>query len=576
MENRIKWLESIIRERCSNIDLNNGMEQPLEALDELPTGNSTQHSVPQTRSSARATAHDLTQEVSHGDRPHEQPALQLPITQEEPQQAHEIGLVSLFRGEDPRYIGPSSGYSFAKRIFSNPGRHGRPESAMRADGIASRFPAELLNPPASLPAQKEVAVELSIKYFETIHLLYPFLHQQTHMEMLGNVYGRQEEDPISSFQVYMVLAIASLNLSRKCKLQLPAEGYYASAMKNADYVCQHGSMAALQCLLLLMFPLDISDADLISATPGESAVNRTPSHMSLSIRLFRLAQLNSEIKYIMHSINRDVPHYAYPPVKDIFAWQRDMMKTLEDWYFEVPQQTRNWTTQYCNIKYHEIMILLLRPSPAIPSPADDIFELCSEHAYTLLACFGNLYESGNLLYSRFVVHSIFLGTLVVLHCIWKFPRTATKFSVDELIIKFNISQNILSSIGEHWAEALGARDCIAELSTITVQRLLKNQSSAASTSLPSQPSMTMMCLQHRSAREPAYRHLEQFPATPRSSNAQGQTFSEANINHPAEPWPTTSEYPNLFDDLLRTDLEGWNGTSDIDGLISEVLNIPHF
>jgi hypothetical protein len=298
--------------------------------------------------------------------------------------------------------------------------------------------------------------------------------------------------------------------------------------------------------------------------------------MLLPIRLFRLAQLNSEIKYIMHSINRDVPHYAYPPVKDIFTWQRDMMKTLGDWYCELPQQTTDWMTQHCNIKYHEIMILLLRPSPAIPTPADDMFELCSEHAFTLLTCFGDLYEAGNLLYSRFVVHSVFLGTLVVLYCIWKFPRTATKFSVNDLMIKFNISQNILSSIGEHWAEALGARDCIAELSTITVQRLLKNQTSAASTTLPNQPNMTMMYLQHRDAREQAYRNLEQVPVTPISSNAQGQTFSETNVNNPGEPWPATSEYPNLFDDLLRTGFEGWNGTSDIDGLISEVLNSPHF
>jgi hypothetical protein len=30
------------------------------------------------------------------------------------------------------------------------------------------------------------------------------------------------------------------------------EGYYASALKYADYACNHGSMTSLQCLLLLM------------------------------------------------------------------------------------------------------------------------------------------------------------------------------------------------------------------------------------------------------------------------------------------------------------------------------------
>ncbi|QGA14794.1 hypothetical protein EYB26_002450 [Talaromyces marneffei] len=200
--------------------------------------------------------------------------------------------------------------------------------------------------------------------------------------------------------------------------------------------------------------------------------------MSLSIRLFRLAQLNSEIKYVMHSIRRDIPSYAYPPVKDILTWQRDMMRTLDGWYYDALQHTEDGDSgmkEYCIAKYHELMILLLRPSPAIPDPADEIFDICSDHAFALLQCFGDLYEKGNLLYSRFIVHSVFLGTLVMLHCIWKFPRTASKFSIDQLIIKFNIAQNILSSIGEHWAEALSARDCIARLSNVTIQRLLKNQ-----------------------------------------------------------------------------------------------------
>lgn len=233
MENRIKWLESIIREKCSTFDLDTGTDRVPDSADEPPDD-----------SVGEANGQD--------NHPTEPPSR---ITQDETQQAHEIGLVSLFRGGDPRYIGPSSGYFLAKRIFSHTGWRGRHGSAETvATGIpVSHFPIELLNTPTSLPQQKEVAVELSIQYFRTIHLLYPFLHEQTHMQMIDEAYRFQEDpDPISSFQIYMVLAIASLNLSRQCKQLLPVEGYYASAMKHVDYICYHGSMAALQCLLLLM------------------------------------------------------------------------------------------------------------------------------------------------------------------------------------------------------------------------------------------------------------------------------------------------------------------------------------
>lgn len=252
MENRIKWLESIIREKCSTFDLDTGTDRipdfSNESLDASLVEASCQNN-PQPQITTQVTE----QLLNHT---REQSSLnnQTPLVQDEAQQAHEIGLVSLFRGEDPRYIGPSSGYFFAKRIFSNTGwrgKHGSVEIATTDNML--HFPVELLNTPTSLPQQKEVAVKLSTQYFRSIHLLYPFLHEQTHMQMIDEIYRSQEDpDPISSFQIYMVLAIASLNLSRQCKQSLPMEGYYASAMKHVDHICYHGSMAALQCLLLLM------------------------------------------------------------------------------------------------------------------------------------------------------------------------------------------------------------------------------------------------------------------------------------------------------------------------------------
>lgn len=313
--------------------------------------------------------------------------------------------------------------------------------------------------------------------------------------------------------------------------------------------------------------------------------------MSLSIRLFKLAQLNSEIKYVMHSICRDVPSYAYPPVKDIFTWQRDMMGTLEAWYYDTLQHTGDHdsgTKGYCIAKYHEVMILLLRPSPAIPDPADEIFDICSDHAFALLQRFGDLYEEGNLPYSRFIVHSVFLGTLVMLHCIWKFPRTASKFPIDQLMTKFNVAQNILSSIGEHWAEARSARNCIAQLSNITIQRLLKNSPITSST-LNSGNHFSAVGLRHSEIQatnlERPSRDFDQIPVTP-SSNVQKQISVENTANGRGGTWtpmqsydstPNASvDYPNLFDDLLQADLEGWDGMCDIDGLLSDLLNTSHY
>ncbi|RAL08465.1 fungal specific transcription factor domain-containing protein [Aspergillus homomorphus CBS 101889] len=672
MENRIKWLESIVRDRCANVDLTNWPERHSEALDESTIeGNNHSDACPRE-------GQDDPQDITQATLPTPDQSILQPATmvqepnqavlptpehstshsapvQDEPHQAHEIGLVSLSRGGDPRYIGPSSGYFFAKRIFSNTGWRGKQDSSSL--GSVSHLPVELLNPPAPLPPQKEVAVELSTTYFRTIHLFYPFLHEQRHKELLDEVYRAPEGNPISTFRVYMVLAISSLNLSRQCKLHLPVEGYYASAMKYVDYVCHDGSMAALQCLLLLMvyalynpscnvniwnlnyqclasvidlglqrdvraspsyqislftqemrtrvfwvaytfdrtvctmmgrpiglrdeaceirFPLDIPDSNLMNRTVDQPTSLEAPSHMSYSIHLFKLARLNSEIKYVMHSICRDTPAYAYPPVKDIFSWQRDMVRSLQDWYSAVPQHARDpdtGMTLYCHSKYHETMVLLLRPSPAIPTPANEMLDLCSQHAFLLLQSFGDLYETGRLLYSRLAVHAVFLGTLVLLHGIWKLPETATRFRIDELILRFNTAQSILSSIGEHWAEAASARDCIAQLSNVTVQRLLKSQTSQFETSPARQ--------RHRDTGPVAA--VQQLGYS-RGKNAQGPSSGSNEEEGPALQWPAPlpasapsppSEFLNLFDDLLRCDFQGRSGVSDLDGLIREIFSSSH-
>ncbi|KAL4806261.1 fungal-specific transcription factor domain-containing protein [Aspergillus unguis] len=670
-ENRIKWLEAIIRERCSDIDLNSVPEGIR-----VPDGGVHNDGTMDEQSEERAAvpsyqSPDSVQErrelhtelsprivISQGQEP-SQATSRLPAN-DEPQQAHEIGLLSLSPGGDPRYIGPSSGYSFAKRILNRAGcrSFSRASTAMVN---SNQLSLELLNTPAPLPDKKQSTMELSAKYFRTVHLLYPFLHEQTHMEAIDRVYAAQESNPLETFQVYMVLAIASLNLSRQCKIHLPVEGYYGSAMKQFDYVCNYDSVASLQCLLLLMvyalynpscnintwnlnyqclasvidlglqrdvrassslhisvfdqemrtrifwvaytfdrtvctmmgrpigirdeacdirFPLAIPDSDLATTRPNHTNEPLT-SHMSYSIRLFRLAQLNSEIKYIMHSINRNAPAYALPAVKDILSWQKDMMVTLHNWVQTIPQHPTigSEINTLCKAKYHETMILLLRPSPGIPNPTDEILDECFNHAIALLSEYNALYASSALLYNRLVVHSIFLGTLVMLNCIWKLPATAARVPVDELIKMFNISQNILSSIGEHWDEAARARDCIKELSGVTVRRLLKTKETAGSGNgeqaaqmYPTPQTVSSQRLERISQHQHQHQqsHRDITPGNQSGTIPEPWSFADGGMNESLDP--NASEFSNIFDDFLQGDFAGWSGMSDLDGLMWDVFN----
>lgn len=209
-------------------------------------------------------------ESYQAQRPHEEyigPSLTLPTTQQyqstripvdshppqQPRQAHEIGLVSLSAGGEPRYIGPSSGYFLANLVFSSTGRRNKPPRGHSTRKEPLSLSSELFDSPTPLPTRKEDAIELSAKYFSFIHIMYPFLHEPSHMQRIEKMYSMGDNfDPVAAFHVNMVLAIAASDLSRRFRIRLPAEGYYTAATQYFEEACVEGSLDGLQSLLLLM------------------------------------------------------------------------------------------------------------------------------------------------------------------------------------------------------------------------------------------------------------------------------------------------------------------------------------
>ncbi|KAJ5578542.1 uncharacterized protein N7459_007506 [Penicillium hispanicum] len=558
LQKRVQWLESLVKEQ-TNVRIEDGPPLDLPDSSQIETFNEGPLEPLFTSTPTRHEAHTITSSTQ----PHqEQPAMSLgghQASRPQSRQAHEIGLVSLFPGGEPRYIGPSSGYFLANLVFSNAGRRtahpGNHDDAKEPISLSR----ELFNSPTALPSRKADAIELSSKYFASVHIMYPFLHEPSHMQRLEKMYASEPAgpDPAVAFHVYMVLAIAASDLSRHFRIRLPAEGYYTAATQYFEGACAEGTLEGLQSLLLLMvyalhnpscgvniwslnyqclgglidlglqrdvrassafpisfleqemrtrifwvvysfdrtlgtmmgrpigvrdeacelrFPADVADKYLADSAMQEKPPNCSPSHMSYSIHLFKLSWMNSEIKYVMHSVCRDPPRYAYPPVPDIHQWQKEMIDRLESWRSDIPCSTEmRFITKFCETRYHELMILVLRPSPGIPEPPEVILVRCFQHAVDLLRGFGELYRQEELLYSRLIVHSIFLGTLIMLHCLWRLPQVASQVQIDDVVTDTSISLNILSSIGEYWAEAKRARDCIHELLGATIQRLIRGR-----------------------------------------------------------------------------------------------------
>ncbi|KAI1119287.1 fungal-specific transcription factor domain-containing protein [Nemania sp. NC0429] len=224
----------------------------------------------------------------------------------------------------------------------------------------------------------------------------------------------------------------------------------------------------------LRMPADLSDGELESeAMPAPNSSR--PTHMSYAIRLFKLAKINTEIKYVANSVNPDAPNYAYPAVIDINAWQKEVMSRLDQWAADVPaaRDPNDYSRSILLLRYHSMRMLLLRPSPNIPRPDQQVLRHCYSSAEESIRLLHELYKKNLLVQTWITFHSTVLSTITMFYCILSVPSIATSLEVEGFMSNVRASLSVLSAVGEHYSGAKRSRDILDELAGPISRWLLK-------------------------------------------------------------------------------------------------------
>lgn len=193
--------------------------------------------------------------------------------------------------------------------------------------------------------------------------------------------------------------------------------------------------------------------------------------MSLSIHLFKLAKINSEIKYVANSIVWKAPSYAYPPISDINAWQRGMLAQLDQWVSTIPQTHPRYAyvRTLCELRYYSMRILLLRPSPAIPKPSNEALIECYGLAWRAIHVYDQLYRQDMLVHDWLILHGIIFSTITALYCIRAIPDFARQTELDILMNNLSLSLSLVSVAGEHWSGAKRSRQILDDMGRSTIR-----------------------------------------------------------------------------------------------------------
>jgi hypothetical protein len=195
----------------------------------------------------------------------------------------------------------------------------------------------------------------------------------------------------------------------------------------------------------LLLPLDIGDENLNEARLKPRLPNEQLTNVSSAIHLFKLTKFASEIKMVLYCIERVYPPYTKPAITDYPQWRQDMVKRLKQWRDEIPKHANDYPPSHlvtiCEIRYHEVMMLTLRPSPLFRKPSHEAIRHCLESAVICIELYEKPYLSNSLKYSWTGVHSLFLRIMTIFYCFGR-PGTMDFHHSDLRLIGRCVTKNV--------------------------------------------------------------------------------------------------------------------------------------
>jgi hypothetical protein len=179
--------------------------------------------------------------------------------------------------------------------------------------------------------------------------------------------------------------------------------------------------------------------------------------------LYRLAQ----------SFNR------FPWPTDIITWQGQTAQACKDLLEDARQDIKynglpggraalqDRTMRFVELKYHQCMMLLNRPSPAVPQPSSAALMACYESAVATIRIQSDLARFGNMLDSWLTTHAVFVSGITMLYCLWTSPEVRTNTDIKILLQQADSCSKLLLTLSKTWTVAQNAQTKFEQLVQLT-------------------------------------------------------------------------------------------------------------
>lgn len=231
------------------------------------------------------------------------------------------------------------------------------------------------------------------------------------------------------------------------------------------------------------FPgLDASDEVEEAATRWDSArithhpYEQIPSTYLAFIYSLRFDRITAEIKLMIYRVSRSPRRFPWP--SNISAWQRETDQACKNLLTEVYTQQRGisvcgpsslsgTTVQRLEIKFHQCIMLLYRPSPQLPYPTFAAIEACFGSAMKIIQINTELHRFRNMELSWLSAHTIFVAAITVLYCLWAYPAVRDLTPATVPLSRVDSALELLTFLKRRWSVAEEPCEKLSRLIALT-------------------------------------------------------------------------------------------------------------
>jgi hypothetical protein len=216
---------------------------------------------------------------------------------------------------------------------------------------------------------------------------------------------------------------------------------------------------------------------IADAEPASKRYKISPSPYSAAIYSVRFDRIIGEIKLMMYRLARSFNRFPWPI--DHATWQHQKGQACRDLLEDARQDIKHRgisagraalqdrTMRAVELKFHQCMILLNRPSPALPQPSSTALLACYESAVATIRIQSDLARFGNMLNSWLTAHAVFVSGITSLYCLWTSPDVRKNTDLETFLQQADSCSKLLASLSKTWSVANNAQTKFEQLVQLT-------------------------------------------------------------------------------------------------------------